>query len=316
VANFQSYGTVTVTPASGSPITLLTNFGASPLSFVAGSRTFVGTPATAGTFVAGVDLHGQNLTIVGGLFVNNGFMADSLSGGTVIVDAGALYKGAGTNFVPIVTQNGGRVQAGNSPGRLGNDSLTIGPGGIQNFGWQINDAGPLGTEPYHAWMAGPTPDANNQVSGCSLLAANKVMNPVANQVSSGNLTWTATSAPGQQFQISLETLLGPYTTVGTSPDGPMTGFDPNARYTWPFISYQGTYSGPTDSAILTADTQIDTSLFANAIPSTARFTIALDAPNKQIDLVYTPTAVPEPGTLGLVAVGLLAVWRGRRGRCH
>jgi hypothetical protein len=63
--------------------------------------------AKATPLVAGVDQHGQNLVIAGGLFVNNGFVADSNSTpGSVIVDVGALYKGAGTNFVPIVTQNG------------------------------------------------------------------------------------------------------------------------------------------------------------------------------------------------------------------
>jgi len=60
-----------------------------------------------------VDLHGQNLVIAGGLFVNNGFVADSTAApASVIVDFGALYKGAGTNFVNVITQNGGRVQAG------------------------------------------------------------------------------------------------------------------------------------------------------------------------------------------------------------
>jgi hypothetical protein len=93
VANFQSYGLMNLTPASSGGLTLLTNLGAAPLFFNGGSRTFVGTPATATASppVTGVDLHGQNLVIAGGLFVNNGFVADSVSGGNIIVDFGALY---------------------------------------------------------------------------------------------------------------------------------------------------------------------------------------------------------------------------------
>ena len=120
--SFQSFGVMNINPAAigSGQQTLLTNTGTTPLAFNGGSRTFVGTPATASqngvpTFVAGIDLHGQNLTIVGGLFVNNGFVEDTVGNGKVIVDAGALYKGAGFSGVTIVTQNGGRVQAGNSP---------------------------------------------------------------------------------------------------------------------------------------------------------------------------------------------------------
>ena len=136
-ADFQSYGTLTLNPAAvgSNQQTLLTNNGTSPIFFNGGSRTFIGTPQTATsggqpTFVAGMDLEGKNLVIAGGLFVNNGFVSDFGSGapGSIIVDFGALYKGAGFTGVNIVTQNGGRVQAGNSPGVAYNAVLTIGPG--------------------------------------------------------------------------------------------------------------------------------------------------------------------------------------------
>jgi hypothetical protein len=105
----------------------------------------------------------------------------------------------------------------------------------------------------------------------------------------------------------METLLGPTSPVGTTIDGPMSDFDPTQKYVWPFLTYQGTYAGPTDSATLTADTLLDTSLFANSYHGT--FTIQLDQPNKLMDLVYTPTPVPEPETLGLVGIGTLVVLR-------
>ena len=56
--------------------------------------------------------------------------------------------------MPIVTQNGGKIQAGNSPGISQFGSLVIGPGAINNFGWQINDAGPSTTFPNAPGKAG------------------------------------------------------------------------------------------------------------------------------------------------------------------
>jgi autotransporter-associated beta strand protein len=300
VADFQSYGVLTVSPGAGPGVTLLTNTGTSPLYFNGGSRTFIGTPQTVVSSSAGIDLHGQNLVVAGGLFVNNGFVADSTATpGSVIVDYGALYKGAGTNFVNVITQNGGRVQAGNSPGAFLWQSLTIGPGGVQNFDWQINNARGTG---------GPSPDANNLVSGWSQLQSKIVINSPGR--SDGNLTWTATSVPGNHFNMALIALLNP-TPVGSDNFGPMDNFharlnappgtdDGDQGFVWPVFTWQGTYSGPMDDATLTADTNFDLTNFANPHPGT--FSLHYDGANKAIDLVYTPSAVPEPGTLALVLV--------------
>ena len=106
-----------------------TNTGTSPLYFNGGSRTFIGTPQTAGQNLALVDLHGQNAIVAGGLFVNNGFVGDSTgSGATIIADFGSLVKGVGTFANRVITQNGGKFQAGNSPGKAGFGHLTLGPG--------------------------------------------------------------------------------------------------------------------------------------------------------------------------------------------
>jgi fibronectin-binding autotransporter adhesin len=175
VANFQSYGMMTVNPATGSQETLVTDRGNSALGFNAGSQTFLGTPATApgmnGPYLDGLDLHGHNMLLTGGLFVNNGFTADSQSMSTsIIVGYGALFKGAGTNFVPIVTQNGGKFQAGNSPGVADFGSLVLGAGGVNNYVFAIDDA--TGT-------AGPGPDALGHVSGWGLIKAVQANLPLA-----------------------------------------------------------------------------------------------------------------------------------------
>ena len=286
VSNFQSNGMLTLNPAPAGQLTLLSNTtsaGASGLFFNSGSRTFVGTPGTARNSVAGINLKGQNLVITGGLFVNNGFVADSSpSQGSIIVDYNSLYKGAGTNFVNVITQNGGRVQAGNSPGLSSNGALTIGPGGTQNFNWEINDA---------RGVAGPSGATGTLVSGWSVLAAQKIFNPLTGQTTTGNLTWTASSAPGNQFSFALFTLLNP-SPVGTDNFGKMDDWfnpseggpappygnfgvhDGDFGYAWPVITFAGTYTGPTDSATLTADTLFDFSQFQNTIPANGTFSMA------------------------------------------
>ena len=58
IANFQSTGTVTLVPAVSPQTTLITNLGSSPLTFAAGSRTFVGTPPD-GAELRGRDGHSR-----------------------------------------------------------------------------------------------------------------------------------------------------------------------------------------------------------------------------------------------------------------
>jgi autotransporter-associated beta strand protein len=156
-SDFQTYGVVTLLPAA-SGFNQITNAGTSPLSFNGGSRTFLGTPGTAANPTAGIDLHGQNAVVAGGLFVNNGYVVDSVGSGlkTVISDFGSLVKGAGFYQNSVQTVNGGKFQSGNSPGRASFGSFTFGPGGVSDYVFAIDDA--TGT-------AGPSPDAAGHVSG-------------------------------------------------------------------------------------------------------------------------------------------------------
>jgi hypothetical protein len=319
-SDFQTYGTLTINPAAITEnyanTTLMTNTGSSPLFFNGGSRTFVGTPATAlfpqnwpdpalrgtPTFVAGIDLHGQNAIVAGGLFVNNGYVLDSANGGagmaTIIADFGALVKGSGFFLNPIITQNGGRVQAGNSPGSVSFGRFVFGPGGVNNYVFTIDDA---------TGAAGPSPDALGHVSGWGFINAIRHLAPGESPgaQSSGDFTWTAT--PASKLTVSLDTLVNP-TTVGVDMPGPMDNFDPRRSYIWPAVEWAGHYAGPTDAATLDAATSFDASGFLNPIAGT--FGWSLDTASQTLSLIYTPSSVPEPGTLGLIglaAAGL--VWR-------
>jgi autotransporter-associated beta strand protein len=306
-ADFQSYGMLTLNPAAaGSGLfTEFVNSGTSMLFFNGGSQTFIGTPATApgpqGPYVDGIDLHGQNAVVAEALFVNNGFVVDSGAAGTatIIADFGSVVKGAGLFQNTVITQNGGKFQAGNSPGSVGFGSFVFGPGGVNNYVFAIDDAG--GT-------AGPSPDSAGHVRGWGLIRANRMT--FGSTVTPGNFSWTAT--PANKLTVSLDTLDNP-TTVGTDVPGMMAGFDPTRAYSWLAAQWSGTYSGPIDPAVLDASTSFDTSGFLNPVAGT--FGWSIDPANDSLSLIYTPSPGPEPGTLtlvGLAAVGL--AWRQKTNR--
>src|SRR5207253_10683871 len=150
----------------------------------------------------------------------------------------------------VITQNGGKFQAGNSPGAAGFGSLVLGPGGVRNYVLAIDDA--TGT-------AGPSPDAAGHVSGWGLVRA--VRQTVAGATTTGNVTWAA--SPSSPLTVALDTLLNP-TTVGTDLPGPMDHFDPTRAYSWPAVEWAGSYPGPPDATALDAATAFDTTGFQNS----------------------------------------------------
>jgi hypothetical protein len=163
----------------------------------------------------------------------------------------------------VVTVSGGRFQAGNSPGEDAIASFAFGPGGVSDFVFSIDDA--TGT-------AGPTPDADGDVSGWSPVRA-------------GDFAWTADA--DHKLTVNLQTLVNP-TTAGTDVPGAMANFDPTQSYSWAVVQWTGSYTGPTDVAELTAATVFDTSGFANAYSGT--FSWSLDAATCTLSLTYTPAS--------------------------
>ncbi|HEY1380693.1 MAG TPA: hypothetical protein VGF55_28080 [Gemmataceae bacterium] len=272
VGGLTSYGALTLDPGSSSTPTTLTNTGSSQMYFGDGSVTKIASVATAGLYAAWLDLHGHDAFVTGtaspnpgALFVNNGVVYDSTNSTSpapeLIADHHARIKGAGTYGVSVVTQNGAVFQAGNSPGRDAVDSLVLGPGGVSDFVFCIDNA--TGT-------AGPTPDADGHVSGWSL-------------VNAGDFTWAADA--DHKLTVSLQTLVNP-TTPGNDVPGEMANFDPTQSYSWAVVQWTGSYTGPTDVAELNAATVFDTSGFAN--PFTGTFGWSLDTATGTLSLTYTP----------------------------
>ena len=167
--------------------------------------------------------------MVGGLVVNNGEVTDNSALGisTIISDMGSLVKGGGTYDNSPQTRNGGRFQAGNCPGGDTLDNFVIGPGGVSNYVFAIDDA---------TGVAGPNPDANNQLSGWSLVTAR-------------DLKWNADA--DHKLTINLQTLLNP-STPGNDVAGTTDNFDQTQSYSWEAIHYTGTFTGPTSDAALNA----------------------------------------------------------------
>jgi hypothetical protein len=249
----------------------------------------------------------------------------------ITIAVAALWLAAGASPARAQAMSGQSP----GPGSFGTFAFS-GPtlnSGSSNFGWVINDAGPSSTFPNAPGVAGPYRDANNQVSGWDLSRAIIVRPPYppGAPATPGDFYWDAT--PSDKLALRFTTLLGPRTTVGYGVPGPMADFDPNQPYSWAMVTFQGNYKThntaaypngpPTDSATLNASTILDLTgspfgPFVNPHPGT--FGWVFDGPAKELDLVYSPIpgVVPEPGTLGLVAVGLLGVWRAsrRRGRAR
>jgi T5SS/PEP-CTERM-associated repeat protein len=310
-ANYQTYGVTTLSPGTTALPTQLTNNGSSQLFFNGGSRTFISVAGQQAQFNAGIDLHGNNATVSGGLFVNNGYVVDTVGTGTktIIADYNALVKGAGFYQNSVITQNGGKFQSGNSPGLSQVGNLILGPGGTGNFLWQITDPGPSATFPSAPGIYGGTSSTPGQLDfGWSGIKAVKV------GPSPGNLTWTATAAA--PLVITMQTLTGA-TTVGNDILGQMQNFDPNLNYTWQMFNFAGTYTGP-NIAGLEASTTFDVvnGPFANPRASGSSFHWSLvdNSPNGgHLDMLYVTSAVPEPGSMALLgAAGAGIGWVIRR----
>jgi hypothetical protein len=138
----------------------------------------------------------------------------------------------------------------------------FGPAGVGDFNFVINNA---------TGAAGPTPDAQDHVSGWSLVEVQ------------GNFTWAADSA--HPLAVSIQSLMNP-TTPGTDVAGPMDHFDPSQSYVWEAVHWTGSYDGPASAADLNAASAFDKGAMVNA--AGGKFSWQLNAAAQTLSLVYTP----------------------------
>ncbi len=182
---------------------------------------------------------------------------------------------AGTNLAGVALSigTGQTLSPGNSPGTMTTGAQTWATGG--NYNWQILDAtGSAGT-------------------GFDTIA-----------LTTGNaLNITATS--GGKFNINLWSL----SSTGPDVSGNAQNFSSGSNYTWTLVSTDQAITGfSADEFLINTGAANGTAGFSN--PAGGTFAVALADGNT--DLVLTYTAVPEPGTVGLVAVGLAGVLYFRR----
>jgi len=178
----------------------------------------------------------------------------------------------GGKWGALTVASGRTISPGNSPGTAAAGNTTW--GGAGTYLWEINDfAGTYGNDP--GWD-------RLQITG--------------------NLNITANS--GNPFVIDIRSL-----TLGNAP-GSASGFLTTDDYTLAIADYSGTLSGFSANAFT-----ISTANFSNPFGGT--WNIQHNVGGKRIELVYTgaelsESAIPEPGSLGLLFSASLVIFGLRR----
>jgi autotransporter-associated beta strand protein len=214
------------------------------------------------------------------------------STGAVVLTAANTYTG-GTQVYQ------GKLFASNVTGSAtGTGSVTVQTGGFIGGAGKI--AGPLNVStggtiaPISDSLApatlsvGATTFGGGGKFGLGLINATGVAGTDFGLLSiSGSLTITATAT--SPFDIEVHSL------TGMSGQGPLPSFNTSQSYSWMFVTTTGGIAG-----FNTAFFTVDTSALSTVIPGA--FSVAQNG--NSLLLQYSPTAVPEPSTWALLAVGL------------
>jgi len=278
--------------AAGYTIHSFTSAGASALSFSSlDMDQRLGTTATGiisgtGDFVFSgpgrLTLTGSN-TYSGRTVVAAGKLYingdQSAATNTVTVESGALLGGSGKIGGATTVQSGGTISPGNSPGNLTiNDNVILQGGG--NYNWQVtNAAGSAGID----W---------------DLISSGGVL----------DLTGITSSNP---FNINLWSL----SSINPDVNGDASNFNTNQDGRWTIlVASEGMLGFSADKFALNVTSLNGTGGFSNSLNGG---TFSVEQNGNNVDLVFT-SAVPEPGTMGLVAAGglflLAAARKGMRRR--
>lgn len=189
---FTSDGRIDIAPTG----TL--NVAGANLVLGGGSRTYVGTAGAPGGALSLAS--GLAVDLNGGLLVNNGTINRMVN-----INFGGLAKGAGDYAGGYTVNDGGRFQAGNSPGTVRSGSAVWGAGGTLLF--EIDDA---------AGIAGTDWSLN---------------------VVTGDLTIAAGTTAASRFTIEVDSLLADH-----SP-GALANWDPAVARSWTLVTTTAGVSG-------------------------------------------------------------------------
>jgi fibronectin-binding autotransporter adhesin len=244
------------------------------------------------TIASSLGVVGRGLNVNSGTWVLTGAstytgVTNIFSGGTLILNgslantpvsvlAGATLGGSGTIGGTVSVT--GTLAPGNSPGALATGAQTWNPDG--DYNWQILNA---------TGLAGVGYDTLNITGGL-------------------DLTGLSASA---KFAINLWSL----SSTGPDVSGDALNFDNALAQSWTLVSTTTSVTGFNASFfdIFIAGNN-GTAGFSNTLDGT--FSLALSNSGRNLDLVYTPTLIPEPASVaalsGLAALAAMATRRRRR----
>jgi autotransporter-associated beta strand protein len=307
-------------PGSGTGGSIVSNFGSSSFILNARTLTLSGGNSTPALY-AGV------LSGSGGSLVKNGSGTQELTGtstytGSTTVNGGTLLvSSAGSiNGTSGVTVAGGALVYTSSVGLSKN--VTVSGGTFRN-----NGANYTGTLAFTSGTLGGTNFAGVNLTGSNAIGTGKTLSPgnSPGDMATGSQEWLN----GGSFLFEINDAAGAvatnwdHTTITGSLDldaltsggftlqvasldalnaaGLAQNFNSAGSYTWEFASFSSLV-GTFDSSLFA----VNTSAFANS------FTGTFDVAQVGNTLVLNYTAVPEPSTCAMLALGAGALWFLRR----
>jgi fibronectin-binding autotransporter adhesin len=279
------------------------NLSGGSLMSYGGSGTFVNIGA------------GTELTLSDTALLVNASSANAL--GTLASNAGSLTIQAGYNIsTPGAFANSGALSVGNlstfhTAGNFTDTGMVnVGPGGAVTIGGNLTETAGL-TQVDNTLSA-----TNIQIQGGTLKGTGTITGNVSN-------TGTGIIAPGDSPGIL--NITGAYTQAGADLLIQITGNTAGSGYSELNVSGLATLNGEIEFDFISFvpdSTMYHVLLYGShsgaftstVIDNLSGYSALLNYTPTELDVTFSQSGVPEPSTLGMALVGLLAAWIGFRRR--